>query len=604
MRGTKPRVNKPEEGPGKHLAVIGLVALGIALHAGYVVHHRMNSDEPQHLHVAWSVAHGLLQYRDVFDNHSPLFSLFMAPVVGVIGERPDIVLLARLAMIPLILLTLALVWRIGTGLYSARDGLWAVAITLVVPDFMLGSVEYRTDQLWTTAWMAAMAVLLLGRATRGRSFLFGLLLGASFGASMKTSLLALSLAFGVVSAALMARGKGAGPSRKEFLSLAGAGLAGLVVVPGALAGYFASQGALPSLLYGTVGHNIVPGLGSWRAASVRALLLPLALPLLWLIGRRIAETAPDPGIGMRRAALFLTAAVYYVALLSVWPLLTRQDYLPFIPMAAIVLAPYLLWRIPERLAALRPLPVAFARMLRLAPVLVLLLVVAKAQRIEPVWADNGGRGDVAFLREVLRMTRPGELVMDLRGETIFRRRPFYYALEAVTDARIESGRIADEIAERLIQTRTPAAVADTPHFPKRARAFLAANYIQIGALRFAGEELGPSDARGTRHFEVHVPQRYALVSDHGAVAGVLDGAVYHGPRELAAGPHVFQGVPGFGRMAILWADAIARGGSPFPDRGTEADAARRRQNIELRPSSLDQEGPGVEPPQSVVNFSP
>ncbi|TMQ55335.1 MAG: hypothetical protein E6K72_06495, partial [Candidatus Eisenbacteria bacterium] len=41
----------------------------------YILHHRADSDEPQHLHVAWGWTQGLIQYRDLFDNHAPLFHL-------------------------------------------------------------------------------------------------------------------------------------------------------------------------------------------------------------------------------------------------------------------------------------------------------------------------------------------------------------------------------------------------------------------------------------------------------------------------------------------------------------------------------------------------
>jgi len=144
--------------------------VGVALHATYILHHRVNTDEPQHLHVAWERVQGLILYRVVFENQSPLFSLLIAPLIRIIGERPDIVLFARLAMVPFALFTLVMTWAIGRRLYSGNAALWAVALAALTPDFMLGSIEYRTDQLWTGLWMATMAVLLLGRATRACSF--------------------------------------------------------------------------------------------------------------------------------------------------------------------------------------------------------------------------------------------------------------------------------------------------------------------------------------------------------------------------------------------------------------------------------------------------
>ena len=39
----------------------------------------LNSDEAQHAHVAWAWTQGLLPYRDVFDNHGPLFGWLHSP---------------------------------------------------------------------------------------------------------------------------------------------------------------------------------------------------------------------------------------------------------------------------------------------------------------------------------------------------------------------------------------------------------------------------------------------------------------------------------------------------------------------------------------------
>ena len=79
-----------------------LILLGAAtlLRLPYIFHYRINSDEPQHLHVVWGWTRGLLQYRDVSDNHSPLFHLLMAPLLALIGERPDAVVLMRFAIDP------------------------------------------------------------------------------------------------------------------------------------------------------------------------------------------------------------------------------------------------------------------------------------------------------------------------------------------------------------------------------------------------------------------------------------------------------------------------------------------------------------------------
>src|SRR5262249_26715629 len=59
---------------------LALVAAATLLRLGAIFRYRFDSDEPQHLHVVWAWTQGLAQYRDVFDNHMPLFHLLNVPV--------------------------------------------------------------------------------------------------------------------------------------------------------------------------------------------------------------------------------------------------------------------------------------------------------------------------------------------------------------------------------------------------------------------------------------------------------------------------------------------------------------------------------------------
>jgi len=57
-----------------------LLLVTFAMRVWLIFRYRFDSDEPQHMHVAWGWAHGFIQYRDVFDNHMPLFHLLTAPL--------------------------------------------------------------------------------------------------------------------------------------------------------------------------------------------------------------------------------------------------------------------------------------------------------------------------------------------------------------------------------------------------------------------------------------------------------------------------------------------------------------------------------------------
>ena len=547
-------------GRGERALLAALFAAGLALRGLYLRHHGVSVDEPQHLHVAWAWAHGLLPYRDVFDNHTPLFSLLLAPLVGRLGQRSDIVLWGRLAMLPLVALTLWATWRLARTLFSPRAGAWAVAIVAVNPDYLLPSIEYRTDQLWAALWCVSLATLVARPLRRGRAFAAGALLGAAFATSMKTSVLALALLVaGAVTLALLAR-RGARPPARELAALAAAFAAGALVAPAAVAAWVAAIGAWRPFVNEVFGHNVMPGLGLWRRAPWRIALVPVALPLLALAAARLLATAPDAARGARRAFVLLAAGAYYVVIAGAWPLVTRQDNLPFAPLAAALAAPALL-ALP-RLA--RP-GATVARALRLAPALVVVAEMLWANHVEAATRDSVTR-EMVFLREVVRFTRPDEPFMDLRGESVFRPRPIREVLELITQARIAAGLLPDTIPERLIATRTPAAILDNPELPARTRAFLDSAYVLARGtnLRVAGVLRAAGDTAAVWRFRVRVPQRYAVVCARGPGAGRLDGTPCRGPRELAAGWHTYAPAPGEGRVAAVWAEAVARGARTIP----------------------------------------
>ena len=153
----------------------GLVfALALVLRVVFIRTHVWNSDEPQHLHVVWAWAHGRLPYRDVFDNHSPLFSWLCSPLFRLLGERADIVEWMRVAMVPLYGVSVWCIYRLGVVLFSRRAGLWAAVIGGVYPPWFTIMGEFRTDVLWTTLWLVTLVILLTGRLTLGRLFCAGI----------------------------------------------------------------------------------------------------------------------------------------------------------------------------------------------------------------------------------------------------------------------------------------------------------------------------------------------------------------------------------------------------------------------------------------------
>jgi hypothetical protein len=204
------------------------------------------------------------------------------------------------------------------------------------------------------------------------------------------------------------------------------------------------------------------------------------------------------------------------------PLLDKQDVLPLVPMLAPFVAA-LLVRWTNRTTG----PIAVGAV-------VLLELTLTLHNGRP-WRDDAEQY-AQELHTLLQLSRPTEYVMDDKAESIFRQRPSYWVLENVTLHRLGDGSIRDDIAAQLVADRVGVGVFE------RERGsdfdFVQRNYVAIAPhVDVAGKLLGAARAGDRLDFDIAVPNRYAILSNSGAVAGTLDGERYTAPRELAAGPH-------------------------------------------------------------------
>jgi hypothetical protein len=544
-------------------ALLLLIALG--LRCLYITRYRYDSDEPQHLHTTWGWTLGLLHYRDFFDNHTPLFHMVFSPLVAVLGERTNILTYMRFAMVPLWIVSLWCVAKMGSSLYSRRAGLWAAVFLSLLPWWFFPSVEYRTDNLWTPLWLAALTVLVTGRLSKSRAFCAGLLLGLCFCASMKTSALFASAALAALAAPMLCarRLDWKDPRRVSIAALFV--VAGALAAPAALCAFFAARGALQPLFYGAIQHNLLPGVDAKNHPSYLRLALPVSLPFLGMAAYWIGRLSPDRSTAVRRAFLFLTATVYYGVLYSIWTLLTRQDFLPFYPVIAVVATPCLLRGVDAAARRFgseeRPGFLRSAILSGIAGLEIALILLGRSPFFD------GTQREREILAEVLRLTRPGEYVMDFKGEAVFRQRPFFYVLEPLTYVRLRRGLIVDNVAERLVTTETCMVLNQDRWYPREAAAFMTENYLPIGRMRVAGRVIAaaPTAAGASIPFGVAVPARYVLWADGQAVHGTLDGSPYEGPIDLSAGAHIFQPAEDHRRLAIFWARAAEEGVAPLLD---------------------------------------
>ena len=554
IRGWTPWLRRHGESLALTLAFFALTALRIL----YALHHQVDSDEPQHLHVVWGWTQGLVQYRDVFDNHAPLFHLLIAPFAALIGERANVLTYARLLMLPFVAVSIWATCRIGRSLWSERIGLWAGAVAGFVPSFLLASTEFRADDLWMACWLSALAVLLDSRLTPRRGFLAGLLLGATMAASLKSVLLILALGAAYGTVRVFDRRSGdrwAPPTQRPAVA---ALVLGFLVLPVLLMVAFWRMHALGALVYCTVRHNIAPGLGLWHSAPQRLLILPVALVILTTLGWASYRRDPRSRAQRLRVVLLLATGIYLALLESIWPLITEEDFLPWIPMVVLLAVAGMQHGLNRVARQFGPGRIARWRTAAGAAALGACLVGATFR--ESAWREPDP-GERQLLAAVLEETRPGEPVMDLKGETVFRPRPYYYVLEGVTKWRLQSGLLPDSIASEVVGKRTHFAVPDNRFFPPAARRFLNAHFVSVGPLRVLGTDLGDqrASARSPRLFDVSYAERFAVVADGKGAGGDLDGVRYRNPVLLHPGLHSYLPLEGERHVAVLWVGALERG---------------------------------------------
>ncbi|HXZ85077.1 MAG TPA: glycosyltransferase family 39 protein, partial [Myxococcota bacterium] len=228
---------------GLERIALGIVfAANLALRLVYVFAFRFDSDETQHLHVSWGWAHGLVQYRDLFDNHAPLFHLLSAAPLAAVREGPDVLYGTRLAMLPIAAALLALTFVLGRRLFSLRVGLWAAALAGLFPRLFLRTVEYRPDNLWAALWLLALAVAVGSVLTRRRSFAVGVLLGLALVVSIKTVVLLAALAGAAAFALALSPARWERSQLRTQAGCAAACAGGLLIAPALMLLFYAGLG--------------------------------------------------------------------------------------------------------------------------------------------------------------------------------------------------------------------------------------------------------------------------------------------------------------------------------------------------------------------------
>jgi hypothetical protein len=508
----------------------------------------LDTDEPQHLHVVWAWSRGLVPYRDVFDNHAPLFHLMYAPVLYWLGERADIVLWMRYAILPLALGVALVVALLVERLWDRRTAVTAILLCCAVAPYMVSSIQFRADALWALLWVSAVAAACGGAWNLRRAAYAGLLLGAAFATSLKTTMLLAGFVYAVV-VVYLAMPRERRPSARKLACGAITLFASALAVPAIMVAIVAAKGGLAAMAYCVIQHNMVPGMGKHASGMLRLTVILPALIVIIPVAVRISIRSVDtPSLAARRVLIIVSAMAYLLLMHGFWPLWTRQDMLPVVPLLAAGVSA-LCFRPPgakkRKTVGLLAFAVAAGTIIGIAFSLYRYPLMKNA-----LSKYEGG------LAAVLATTRDSDPVMDDKGASIYRQRPFYFALEDITLAKIGIGVIEDDIPTRLVETDTHEIWS--ARMPLKDMRFIDDHYL-VGryGLRVAGHAFDRIAAGTVATVKILFLGEYVMMDAQSmsAVNGVrIDGSVYDSPRWLTMGAHSVSSASGGGYI-LVWRPA-------------------------------------------------
>jgi hypothetical protein len=193
-----------------------------------------------------------------------------------------------------------------------------------------------------------------------------------------------------------------------------------------------------------------------------------------------------------------------------------------------------------------------------------LMVVLSAELVTivcyaPPWEDALAK-QRAELDVVLRYTDKTDTVMDAKGDSIFRARPYYPVLESLAMHRLRKGQMTDTIIDDMINSHTM--VVMLRRFPHASARFVMLNFLPAGGgVGVAGRMLPTHEA--DQVIDVAVPGDYVLTDGNQRLRASLDGAPVADHWVVTRGTHHWKvegGIP----VALVWTQAFDRGWRPVP----------------------------------------
>ncbi|MCX5786553.1 MAG: hypothetical protein NTX59_12795 [Elusimicrobia bacterium] len=506
------------------------------------------NDELQHLRVACAAAAGETPYRDFFDNHMPLFHMVSALEISAVKLKPgpDFPVKMRHLAFPFFMAQIFFLALLAGAVFfkNTEESLSCALLAGVFLPFM--AVQTRPEPMWGALFIASIYFFSANRPSVKNLFLVGLINGLGACVSLKT------MAFPALAELMSLPALAAFYAEGVPLPAVAAMLGGLALFPSLLLLHFYRLGALKDFLKYAVFYSIRAGGEGGTHWQLQAGLLILAAVLVYYALRALKNVL-RPAQAAFAAACFLSGFI-----LLFYPVREAQTVFPLRALLYLVFAAL-------TVKALRNFPAQAAK----KAALLFLAVGAAFGRLaaENAFSDRNSdykRSLALMLR--LQPAAAGGSVMDAKGESLFWKRPYYYALERFAMQGVRNGTLADSVPQDMARTATPVVFLKFPaRFSAKDLAFFSSNYLPLCS---APEVLAAGKEITGKFFETAVALEYALIcEDGGRAVGRLDGKNYSGaPVAMPPGRHSF--VPGktntCARPILLWAKAAELRELPCP----------------------------------------
>jgi Dolichyl-phosphate-mannose-protein mannosyltransferase len=479
-------------------------------------HRALGPDEFQHLHNSWMIHLGFLPYRDFWDNHTPLTPYLLAPILSVIGEGTQAVLVARAIFSVAGLGILWIVYKIARMLLDKSTALLAITLLSISEIFLQKSIEVRPDQMLILLWMGSIWMCI---RIHPRHLIGGVLLGIASLFSPK-ALLCLSVALPVFCIL--------SPATQLTIKLKRAVLyiLGFLIPVTALALFFFSKGALNDLVTGTLLQN----LNYPDTTKPVFLLFPqnLSFFLLAFVGM-IVSFLHNRNLKHPLSLLSAAGIGLFCLLAFIMPASFPQSALIFLPIFSIFAA------------------IAVRASLQSANILlpIIALIIGFLVPVINIFAggslQRSNRSQFRTIEWILKNTSAKETIFDGYGAYIFRKQAYYYGslVQAIRE-RIGREELYEKIPESLEKNHCRVIISDrrVSFLPDDVQEFIRANYVTSDHqnIYIAGEKLSPENFAGARaRFRIEIPAIYRIETNAKSVR--IDHSPYQEPVLLNSGMH-------------------------------------------------------------------